>query len=381
MIYVHVPFCGSFCTYCDFYSEIACPDRNFDAYADEVCREILRRTTEIGSTLDVNTLYIGGGTPSVLPLPCLGRIISAARDAAGSNFTELTVEVNPEDITEKGGAYVRGLKDLGVNRFSMGIQSLDDGILHWMNRRHNADGARKAYGILRHQGAGNVSLDIIYGISHLSDNTLLKTVEEIVSLGPEHISAYQLSIEEGCALAEMIRTGRYSEASDEQCLRQYRLICEVLKKAGYEHYEISNWARPGFRAVHNSAYWTRQPYVGIGPGAHSLLYRSGAPEGGSWTGGTRPSQTEFGPLPLEPRAASPSGPICRPSSATEQTRSWNSRSVTGWKSESETLSGDEIREEEIMLGLRTVEGWNGRKLSEDEWFVSDDIISDILAQS
>lgn len=381
MIYVHVPFCGSFCTYCDFYSEIACPDRNFDAYADEVCREILRRTTEIGSTLDVNTLYIGGGTPSVLPLPCLGRIISAARDAVRSNFTELTVEVNPEDITEKGEAYVRGLKDLGVNRFSMGIQSLDDGILHWMNRRHNADGARKAYGILRHQGAGNISLDIIYGISHLSDDILLKTVEEIVSLGPEHISAYQLSIEEGSALAEMVRTGRYSEATDEQCFRQYRLICEVLKKAGYEHYEISNWARPGFRAVHNSAYWTRQPYVGIGPGAHSLLYRSGVPEGGSWPGGTRPSQTEFGPLPLEPRAASPSGPICRPSSAPEQTRSWNSRSVTGWKSESETLSGDEIREEEIMLGLRTVEGWNGRKLSEDEWFVSNDIISDILAQS
>ncbi len=352
MIYVHVPFCGSFCTYCDFYSEIACRGRDFDSYTDEVCHEILRRTAEIDSTLDVNTLYIGGGTPSVLPLSCLGRIIHTAREAARRDFSELTVEVNPEDILEKGKSYLGGLGNLGVNRISMGIQSLDDGILHWMNRRHDAAGAREAFGMLRSQGMDNVSVDIIYGISQLSDDTLLKTVREIVSLGPEHISAYQLSVEEGSALAEMVREGRYSEAPDECCFRQYKLICNELRMAGYEHYEISNWARPGFRAVHNSAYWTRRPYVGVGPGAHSLVFDYC--------------------LPVEERPAG---------TGHNQSRIWNSRVLAGWTAESEILSDEEIREEEVMLGLRTAEGWNGRRLSEDEWFVSDGIISGILAQS
>ena len=311
MVYVHVPFCGSFCTYCDFYSEIACPGRDFSAYTDEVCREIRDRASEIASTLNVNTLYLGGGTPSVLPLPCLERIVSAVKDVTGRGFDEFTIEVNPEDIVEKGPEYVRSLRELGVNRVSMGVQSLNDGILHWMNRRHDAAGAKKAYEVLRREGISNVSVDIIFGISHLSDDVLLNSVREIVSWGPEHISAYQLSIEEGSALAGMIDSGRYAEASDEQCLRQYRLVCRELREAGYEHYEISNWARPGFGAVHNSAYWSRQPYVGVGPGAHSLLIRSEAPASGSWPEGTRPSQAELGPLPLEPRAASPSEPICR----------------------------------------------------------------------
>ena len=381
MIYVHVPFCGSFCTYCDFYSEIACPGRDFSAYTDEVCREIRRRAEEIRSTLEVNTLYIGGGTPSVLPLPCIGRIISTAGDMAGRNFTELTVEVNPEDIVEKGPDYVRSLRALGVNRISMGVQSLDDGILHWMNRRHDAAGAREAFRILRQAGMDNVSVDIIFGISHLTEDTLLNTLREIISWSPEHISAYQLSIEDGSALAGMIDSGRYAEASDEQCRRQYRLVCRELREAGYEHYEISNWARPGFGAVHNSAYWSRQPYVGVGPGAHSLLHCYGAvkerqigSEGLAALGsrGRVPSLAWEGLVPRD-QLPDRTAPI--------QIRMWNSQSLTGWKQESEVLSDEEIREEEIMLGLRTLEGWNGRRLSEDEWFVSDGIISDILAQS
>lgn len=364
MIYVHVPFCGSFCTYCDFYSEIACPGRDFSAYTDEVCREIRRRAEEIRSTLEVNTLYIGGGTPSVLPLPCIGRIISTAGDIAGHNFTELTVEVNPEDIVEKGPDYVRSLRALGVNRISMGVQSLDDGILHWMNRRHDAAGAREAFRILRQAGMDNVSVDIIFGISHLTEDTLLNTLREIISWSPEHISAYQLSIEDGSALAGMIAARRYSEASDEQCRRQYRLVCRELREVGYEHYEISNWARPGFRAVHNSAYWSRQPYVGVGPGAHSLLHCYGAAK-----------ERQIGSEGLVPRDQLPdrTAPI--------QIRMWNSATLSGWTAGSEILTDEEIREEEIMLGLRTLEGWNGRRLSEDEWFVSDGIISDILAQS
>ena len=332
MIYLHVPFCGSFCTYCDFYSEICRDARAFNEYADAVVAEILDRRNELSMNMSapsaVRTLYVGGGTPSVLPLSVLRRIVetlrlvaaesvagtepipvteyvpvaelveasglrvgkvastgsvterrattersaagrNSAADAAGS-FLEFTVEVNPEDIVEKGSEYVSGLIALGVNRISMGVQSFDDGILHWMNRRHDAAGAEKAFRILRECGIKNISIDLIFGLSQLTDEMWEDTVRKALDLSPEHISAYQLSIEDGSALARMAADGRYVEASEDQCRRQYDILCRTLAKAGYRHYEISNFAKPGFEAVHNSAYWSRTPYVGLGPGAHSL---------------------------------------------------------------------------------------------------------------
>lgn len=337
MVYVHVPFCGSFCTYCDFYSEVRCGDkagRVTEEYVQCVCREIDARRDEIEATRKLNTLYIGGGTPSVLPLSCLERIISKV---GGSPFRELTVEVNPEDIVAGGAAYASGLRSLGVTRISMGVQSFDDGMLRWMNRRHSSAGAIGAFGILRGAGFANISLDVIFGISHMTEEMLSSTLEKLLELGPEHISAYQLSIEEGSALAAMVADGRYAEASDETCRSQYDMICRMLSEAGYHHYEISNWAKPGFEAVHNGAYWQRLPYVGIGPAAHSLRI-----EGST------------------------------------QIRSWNSEELSGWTSSSETLTAKEIREEELMLGLRTERGCAGRRLSEEEWFVADDIIRDLF---
>ena len=402
MIYLHVPFCRSFCTYCDFYSVIACRERDaqlFAQYADAVCAEASRRRDEIEATRDLNTLYIGGGTPSVLPPVFLRRLVAAAssitaQSAAaqradgnyfsdrlaekpisappstkpargGEAFTEFTVEVNPEDIVEKGEAYVRELLELGVNRVSMGVQSLDDGILRWMNRRHDAAHARQAFGILRRAGVENISVDLIFGLSQLSEATLSATVREILSWRPEHVSAYQLSIEAGSALGRMVREGRYAEASQEQCAAQYRLLCDALREAGYIHYEISNWALPGREAVHNSAYWSRHPYVGLGPGAHSF-------DG--------------------------------------HTRSWNAaprvarfqEAVDACDGGSEQLTEAEAREEEVMLGLRTARGipeglpdpaaaaemlsdgrlvrtGEGRlRIPEDHWFVSDDIIAGLV---
>ncbi len=274
MVYLHVPFCRSFCTYCDFYSEIACRGRDaqlFEAYTDAVCAEASRRRDEIEATRDLDTLYIGGGTPSVLPLSLLRKIISFLMSGGvPPELVEFTIEVNPEDIVERGPEYVRGLLGLGVNRVSMGVQSLDDGILRWMNRRHDAAHARQAFRILRGAGVDNVSVDLIFGLSQLSLQTLDATVSEILEWRPEHISAYQLSIEEDSALGEMVRLGRYIEAPQEQCAAQYALLCKRLRAAGYVHYEISNWALPGREAVHNSAYWARHPYVGLGPGAHSF---------------------------------------------------------------------------------------------------------------
>lgn len=316
MIYVHIPFCKSFCTYCGFYSETsACYGR----YVEALLGEIDSRKSEFDATMDVNTLYIGGGTPSVMPLPLLCRVVEALKDESGSrNFDEFTVELNPEDVIQRGEAYAEALLGMGVTRASMGVQSFDDVVLRWMNRRHDAETAVRAYRILEKSGFRNISIDLIFGLPELgpdsqprhsdsflghsdsqpkhSDSlsgrfsghrekdgyvpllderlwreTILRALDISASgMLPSHISAYQLSVEPDSALDGMIADGRCREASEESCARQYEILCEELSAAGYHHYEISNFALPGMEARHNSAYWRHVPYVGLGPGAHSL---------------------------------------------------------------------------------------------------------------
>ena len=342
MVYLHVPFCRSFCTYCGFYSETCSKSRQselFNEYADAVLTEAEERKEEIRSN-PLRTLYIGGGTPSVLPPDVLRRVVQGIRRVQGGTpLREFTIEVNPEDIVEKGDEYVAGLLDLGVTRISMGIQSFDDGILRWMNRRHDSARARKAYSMIRRaaERAGKeieVSIDLIFGVPGLDLQTWERTVSAALSLGkdegfkaPDHISAYQLSIEEGSALEEKIARGECTEASDEDCYRQYRTLCWKLRQEGYNHYEISNFAIPGKEAVHNSAYWNRTPYVGLGPGAHSLTIRDDG----------------------------------------QQVRSWNTQVLPArgktYSREMEVLSDEDIRVERIMLGLRTSAGLPADELS------------------
>lgn len=318
----------------------------FNEYADAVIAEIRDRQKELEMNMSardaVNTLYIGGGTPSVLPLDVLARIVSAVTEPVEvtSPFEEFTVEVNPEDIVEKGCEYVRGLMALGVNRISMGIQSFDDGILRWMNRRHDAARAVEAFRILRGSGVRNISIDLIFGLSQLTDEIWKDTIEKALELAPEHISAYQLSIEEGSALAKMVADGRYVEASEEQCRRQYDILCRCLGRSGYHHYEISNFAKPGFEAVHNSAYWRRVPYIGLGPGAHSL------------TGNIRSWNSQELPH-RQPGEALSSDPYL-PSFQTSD-RNPSGKLVT-YSRNFETLSPEDIRVERIMLSLRTDKG-------------------------
>lgn len=326
MIYVHVPYCRSFCTYCDFYSEIAGRSCCGTEYSKALCREIQERAHLI--TDDVNTLYIGGGTPSVLPLSVFEDMVSALKAAGhGGPFDEFTVEVNPEDIVEKGQGYVEGLMKLGVNRISMGVQSLDDEILRFMNRRHDASNARKAYSILESAGVENISIDLIFGLPQLGMDLWERTVQqalEISSVGriPDHVSAYQLSVEPGSALARMVEDGRFAEASDDVCAAQYEMLCRNLYDAGYHHYEISNFAQPGREARHNSAYWAHVPYIGFGPGAHSFLEH---------------------PAPQ---------------------RQWNLQDLHSYINtsdfsqvrESESLTSDQLVLERIMLALRTSDG-------------------------
>ncbi len=291
MVYLHIPFCKSFCTYCAFYSELFSLELAF-RYETAVKAEIRSRRREIRSTLSTPTLYLGGGTPSVLPPIVLRRIVEAVAEVTGGTYQEFTVEVNPDDVTPD---YASFLKGLGVTRVSMGVQSFDDRILARMHRRHTAEGARRAFSGLREAGFDNISVDLIFGLGGpvtegtdgvsaggvwAESSALESDLDALLSLPggpPEHISAYQLSLEEGSALYEQVRRGRYRECADEEAARQYGMVCDRLRAAGYEHYEISNFAFSGadrtfpspYRALHNSAYWAGAPYVGLGPAAHS----------------------------------------------------------------------------------------------------------------
>ena len=358
MIYIHVPFCRSFCTYCDFFSEIA-EDALVDRYTDRLCEEIRRRKDEVDDSL--KTLYFGGGTPSVLPLSALTRILLTLEECGhGGPYTEFTLEANPEDIVQKGLPYVQSLKTLGVNRISMGVQSFDDEMLRWMNRRHSAEGAREAFRLVREAGIENISVDLIFGLSNLSDASWEKSIDETLALDPEHISCYQLTVEGDSVLAQRLENGEYEEAPDELCRRQYDLLCRKLAAAGYHHYEISNFAKPGFEAIHNSGYWQRRPYTGFGPAAHSFSGKG---------------------------------------------RSWNESVLDDYHATSEPLSVEDETVETLMLGLRTSRGVDaefleancrraqldaalrdgalvptGRRyrIPEDHFFVSDQIIRELI---
>ena len=381
MIYVHVPFCRSFCTYCDFYSEVAPKCRQaedaasqnalFERFAAALAVEIRTRKDEIQSACaasGVKTLYIGGGTPSVLPLGVFQRMLEALKEAGVyGEFAEFTVEVNPEDIVEKGTAYVEGLLELGVNRISMGVQSFDDGILKWMNRRHDSATAVKAYQILEDAGVRNISIDLIFGLPQLSDDLWRETLDKALSISsrgvpPQHISSYQLSVEPGSMLAKLVERSKWSEASDELCQRQYDMLCETLATAGYHHYEISNFAQPGHEAVHNSAYWKHIPYIGLGPGAHSFVgtaSRRSIPE--------TPSQQSWAPPPT--RGCENVSSILPASSPCGEhyERRWNEGNLNEYikagesgdftaVSGGETLDEEQVAIEKIMLGLRTSSG-------------------------
>ncbi len=310
MIYLHVPFCRTFCSYCAFYSLRGASAENVRRYVEAVGEEIARRDAEIRRTQDISTLYIGGGTPSVLPLSVLEDLVRPL--LAFGPFSEWTVELNPDDVTPE---YAAGLRSLGVSRVSVGVQSLDDGQLRWMHRRHDAASALRALRTLREAGFDNVSADLIFGCRKGDGDALERTLDGLLSFRPEHLSAYQLSLDGGSALEKAWRTGRYVPVDDEEAEARYLRVCRRLGEAGYEHYEISNFCLPGFRARHNGAYWTRSPYVGLGPAAHSFDGR---------------------------------------------VRSWHPdslrRYLAGTGDGREVLDGPARRTEEVMLGLRTADG-------------------------
>ncbi len=221
----------------------------------------------------VSTVYFGGGTPSVLPVPLLKEILCSLKNTfpfAGDGDTvalEITIEVNPDDITPE---YAAGLAEAGFNRISMGVQSFIDGHLLWMNRRHSAADAVRAYGMLRDAGFENISLDLIFGYHALGMDQWEYNLFEITGLSPQHISAYQMSVEPGSRISSLLRKGEYILPDDPVCAAQYRMLQNILSGNGYVQYEVSSFSREGFRSWHNTSYWDGTPYIGLGPSAHSF---------------------------------------------------------------------------------------------------------------
>ncbi|MDE6854064.1 MAG: radical SAM family heme chaperone HemW [Muribaculaceae bacterium] len=260
-IYVHVPFCHSKCYYCDFYS-LASTSR-VDAYVAALEREWEARQGELGSE-PVTTLYFGGGTPSILQPELFSRLAGLF---PAEDVVEFTIEVNPEDVS---AAAADEWMKAGVNRVSIGVQSLDDGELRAVGRRHTAEKALEAINILHRTGIANVSGDLIYGLPGQSVESWRRSVGAILDSDITHLSAYCLSFEPGTRLYRLREKGEVFEQADEVLEQMYGVLCSEARLAGMEHYEISNFARAGYISRHNSSYWDGTPYLGLGPGAHSL---------------------------------------------------------------------------------------------------------------
>ena len=261
MIYIHVPFCHRKCTYCAFYSKPVGIQDGVSTYVDALVEEMRKRRHEQNHA--IRTVYFGGGTPSILPLNELERIVRALHECFDlSQVEEVTLEANPEDLTAN---YLQGLRSLDFfNRLSIGIQSLDDAVLRLIGRRHTAAQALAAVENAHGAGFGNLSVDFIYGLP--ADFQFSDIDFQLVS----HVSAYALTVEPGTALAVQVEQGRVALPDEEEVVRQYHALHQRLLSAGFLQYEVSNYARPGFESKHNSRYWDRTPYLGLGPGAHSF---------------------------------------------------------------------------------------------------------------
>ncbi|MGA2096256.1 MAG: radical SAM family heme chaperone HemW [Candidatus Acidiferrum sp.] len=280
-IYVQVPFCQTKCTYCNFHTGVVSAAR-FSPYVEAVCREIrgfrnldaaagVKLPEELGKA-SVDTVYIGGGTPSLLEPVLLQRMLDAIRETFIAKFSEVTLEADPETVSdEKAEAWFAA----GINRVSFGVQSFSDKELTAAGRLHRREDVYRAAPILRAAGIRNISFDLIAGLPFQTAESWKDSLEQLRALQPEHVSVYLFEVDEGSRLGKELLSGgaRYSAGSvpsDDEMANFYETACEFLGAAGYHHYEISNWAKPGLESRHNLKYWRREPYLGFGAGAHSF---------------------------------------------------------------------------------------------------------------
>ena len=376
-LYIHIPFCESRCIYCSFYSTTSLKLR--DDYVDALCKEMELRPipSALGARESIRTIYLGGGTPSQLTGSQLIRLFEAIRknylpdgfqDGLSNGFQngssdgfqdelpneqkvlcpkmEITMECNPDDVTEE---FCETLQQLPINRVSMGAQTFSEHRLRFLHRRHNAAEVRTAIERLRRIGIRNISIDLMFGFPNETLTDWQSDIDAAIQLGVEHISAYSLMYEEGTALYRMLEQGKIEEIDEETSRQMYELLISRLTEAGYEHYEISNFARPGKRSRHNSSYWHEIPYIGIGAAAHSYKRRDKNGE-----------NDETGSLSA-----------CSP---LEAIRSWNVDDIREYisrinqgelPSESETLDLNTRYNDLITTALRTSDGINIKKMEQE----------------
>lgn len=276
-LYVHIPFCATRCSYCGFYSTTKLDLQ--DRYVDSLCREIALRKEYLSSNSTdskaantiIRTIYIGGGTPSQLSRYSLEKLFYAIDTYLECSPEEVTMEVNPDDVTND---LAETISALHINRVSMGAQTFDDNRLKFLNRRHKSFQVERAIDILHEHGVGNISIDLMFGFPGQTCDSWKEDVRRAISLDIQHISAYSLMYEEGTRLYRMLKENMIKEIDEEVSLNMYNELINILCGAGYEHYEISNFAKKGYRALHNSSYWHDIPYLGIGAAAHSYNIKS-----------------------------------------------------------------------------------------------------------
>ena len=307
-LYVHIPFCKKRCLYCDFFSTTLLERR--EEYVETLLKEIAARKHEAG---EIGTIYLGGGTPSTMPAEDIQRILEAI---GTEHATEITMEINPGDATQE---YVQAIRKAGINRLSIGIQSFQDRLLTLIGRRHTAQQALTAVRMAQEAGFDNLSIDLMYALPTQTMEEWKADIETAISLNVQHISSYGLMYEEGTMLTRQLEAGQIEAIDEETENAMYDYLCARLKAAGWVHYEVSNFALPGYEAQHNSNYWNGTPYVGVGAGAHSYIGKE---------------------------------------------RSWNADDLENYidgkyQRESEILSETDLYNEGIMLGLRTSRGITG----------------------
>lgn len=264
-IYLHIPFCKTRCIYCDFYSTVRSELKN--RYITALCKELEQREAYLDNE-EIETIYLGGGTPSQLSHNDFEKIFATIKQTYGmQHCQEITLEANPDDLSD---GYLDDLSKLPFNRISMGIQTFDNRTLKLLNRRHNAEQAIEAVKRCRDHGFQNISIDLIYGLPGETTARWEKDLQQAVDLNVDHISAYHLTYEENTPIYKMLQQHRIEEVDEDSSIQFFSMLIDRLSAAGYEHYEISNFCKPGLYSRHNTAYWKGTKYLGCGPSAHSF---------------------------------------------------------------------------------------------------------------
>lgn len=263
-VYIHIPFCRHKCSYCNFFSVAS--QKHRDKISNALIAELEQRKDYLKEP--VETIYFGGGTPSLLSVSEVNEILTKIRTVFPVEAAaEITFEANPDDLNPE---YLQGLKDAGINRISIGIQSFHASDLHYLERLHKASRIPEVIQAIKQAGLNSISADLIYGIPGQTEQMLRHNMEQLCSFGVDHISAYALTVEPGTTLSWQIRKSQKQNVDEELSAEHFRLLSNFLKEKGYEHYEVSNFALPGRHSRHNTSYWHHQPYLGIGPAAHSF---------------------------------------------------------------------------------------------------------------